>query len=291
MRIHIYDNDRQYSDHAYYFVAEHPEFTADEFERLLRAWVAYRKEEALEGLRLVAIVLPVELSPGLAAYPTGISTIAEFIDHMRHAPAVGGLSEAAHAAVQTLGEELVLKLSTLLDAERGGQESELQGRVAAAVEGAQLPESSPAAEGVAATGEGTMSDEKTSRPNPTATAIAAWLREVADQHRKAAGTEIALAGSGEVKEPFDPATLRALAQSNLNGAQMLEGLAYQVEQRTWPMDGPEVYVHHLHHGRPACGRPDVPGDWPAGHKWSANWGEVTCSECLLRLEAGGRSPA
>lgn len=144
MRIHIYDNDREYSDHAYYFVAEHPELTTDEFERLLRAWVAYRKEEALEGLRLAAIVLPVELSPGLAAYPTGISSIAEFIDHVRHAPAVGGLSEAAHAAVQTLGEELVLKLSALLDAERRVEESELRVRVAAAVEGAQLPESSPA---------------------------------------------------------------------------------------------------------------------------------------------------
>src|SRR4051812_48344363 len=35
-------------------------------------------------------------------------------------------------------------------------------------------------------------------------------------------------------------------------------------------------VHHLHHGVTACAMPGMPVDWPAGHRWSGEWPEVTC---------------
>jgi len=49
---------------------------------------------------------------------------------------------------------------------------------------------------------------------------------------------------------------------------------------------PEPRVHHLHHGVAACAAvtPAVrgmPKDWPDGHRWSVDWGEVTCLACLL----------
>lgn len=129
------------------------------------------------------------------------------------------------------------------------------------------------------------------RPNPTATAIAAWLREVAANHRLAGERKIAVLEGGQSTVDLGDRTVeasvyRVFAQGNLNEAQLLEVLAYQVEQRTWPTEGPDLYVHHLHHGGAACGRPDVPGDWPAGHKWSADWADVTCPACLERLRAG-----
>lgn len=137
-----------------------------------------------------------------------------------------------------------------------------------------------------------MSDEP--RPNPTATAIAEWLREVARAHRRHAQAEIALARSQAPLElggsPVDPRALGAFAQGNLNQAQLLEVLAYQVEQRPWPTEGPALYVHHLHHGRAACGRPDVPGDWPPGHKWSDAWADVTCPGCLAARAAAPCAP-
>jgi hypothetical protein len=125
-----------------------------------------------------------------------------------------------------------------------------------------------------------------SKPNPTAMAIARWLRAVACRHRQAAAA----------KEPFfleglhvggfvvDPGTLRAFAQSNLNEANLLEVLAHQVEGRAWPTEGPELWVHHMRQGRTACGREDMPSEWPDGHRFASRWDEVTCPDCL---EAGG----
>ena len=124
-------------------------------------------------------------------------------------------------------------------------------------------------------------------PNHTALAIAIWLREVARSHREAAQAKIAVLTTGQRVElgeqELSPHTLQAFAQSNISQASMLEALAYQVEQRTWPTEGPDIYVHHLHHGQTACRRPDIPGDWPLGHKWSNNWNEVTCPRCIATL--------
>jgi hypothetical protein len=144
VRIHIFDNHRKYSDHAFYFVAEHPKLTIEEFDRLLQAWMAYQKEELREDLDRVAIVLPLELAPGLAAYPTQIHSIQEFVEHIRHSPPAGGVSEAATTAIGSLGEELVLKLSALLDDEEKAHEDLLSAAVVAAVAQAEPPTSSPA---------------------------------------------------------------------------------------------------------------------------------------------------
>lgn len=45
-------------------------------------------------------------------------------------------------------------------------------------------------------------------------------------------------------------------------------------------------VHRLHHGVAACvdvmpAVRGLPNTWPAGHRWSTDWGEVTCLACLL----------
>ena len=39
-------------------------------------------------------------------------------------------------------------------------------------------------------------------------------------------------------------------------------------------------VHHMHLGVTPCRMPGYPNEWPAGHKWSALWVEVTCKGCL-----------
>jgi hypothetical protein len=51
-----------------------------------------------------------------------------------------------------------------------------------------------------------------------------------------------------------------------------------------------VTVHHMHYGAAPCAVDDarlrgVPGEWPPGHVWSGDWGDVTCPRCLaLRAE-------
>lgn len=133
-----------------------------------------------------------------------------------------------------------------------------------------------------------MSDEPVADrpPNPTAVAIAAWLRQVANRHREAAAAKEPFFRAGIELGPgsqIDGTTLRAFAQLNLTEATLLEVLAHQVERRSWPTEGPAAYVHHLHHGVTACCRSDVPGNWPPGQKWSADWVEVTCPACLKAL--------
>lgn len=53
-------------------------------------------------------------------------------------------------------------------------------------------------------------------------------------------------------------------------------------------------VHHLRHGIAACAQTDgqavtrgLPKDWPPGHLWSAEWGDVNCRGCLLWKPEGG----
>ncbi len=42
-----------------------------------------------------------------------------------------------------------------------------------------------------------------------------------------------------------------------------------------------LLVHYLNHGITACAIQGPPGDWPPGHRWSSDWKDVTCGECLL----------
>jgi hypothetical protein len=39
-------------------------------------------------------------------------------------------------------------------------------------------------------------------------------------------------------------------------------------------------VHHLHGGVTPCRMPGLPNTWPAGHKWSVHWPDVTCVGCI-----------
>jgi len=40
-------------------------------------------------------------------------------------------------------------------------------------------------------------------------------------------------------------------------------------------------VHFLGYGMTACMREGPPSAWPEDHKWSSDWKDVTCEECLL----------
>jgi len=42
-----------------------------------------------------------------------------------------------------------------------------------------------------------------------------------------------------------------------------------------------LIVHFLGHGMSACMREGPPSKWPENHKWSGDWKDVTCDECLL----------
>lgn len=42
-----------------------------------------------------------------------------------------------------------------------------------------------------------------------------------------------------------------------------------------------LIVHFLGHGMSACMRQGPPSAWPENHKWSNDWKEVTCDDCLL----------
>lgn len=42
-----------------------------------------------------------------------------------------------------------------------------------------------------------------------------------------------------------------------------------------------LIVHFMGHGMTACQIPGTPGkDWGPGHRWSADWDDVTCEQCL-----------
>lgn len=43
-------------------------------------------------------------------------------------------------------------------------------------------------------------------------------------------------------------------------------------------------VHFLGYGMTACQMQGPPKDWPEGHRWTSNWDEVTCPECLKGKE-------
>ena len=40
-------------------------------------------------------------------------------------------------------------------------------------------------------------------------------------------------------------------------------------------------VHYFNHGMSACMRQGPPVNWPPDHRWSSDWKDVTCDECLL----------
>lgn len=42
----------------------------------------------------------------------------------------------------------------------------------------------------------------------------------------------------------------------------------------------DLIVHYLQYGQTPCLMPTPPGSWPERHKWSAEWPEVTCKDCL-----------
>ena len=37
----------------------------------------------------------------------------------------------------------------------------------------------------------------------------------------------------------------------------------------------------MQYGMTACMRQGPPKDWPEGHKWSGDWKDVNCDDCLL----------
>lgn len=42
-----------------------------------------------------------------------------------------------------------------------------------------------------------------------------------------------------------------------------------------------LIVHYMGCGLTACMRQGPPKLWPDNHRWSSDWNEVTCNECLL----------
>lgn len=47
---------------------------------------------------------------------------------------------------------------------------------------------------------------------------------------------------------------------------------------------PPLTVHYLQFGMTACQKEGPPGDWEEGHKWSSDWKDVNCAECLKGRE-------
>jgi hypothetical protein len=45
-----------------------------------------------------------------------------------------------------------------------------------------------------------------------------------------------------------------------------------------------MIVHFVGYGQCACTMPMPPAKWPEGHRWSSNWEEVNCPECLKGKE-------
>lgn len=43
-------------------------------------------------------------------------------------------------------------------------------------------------------------------------------------------------------------------------------------------------VHFMQLGQTPCQMTGVPKDWAAGHRWSGDWEDVTCQECLRGRE-------
>ncbi len=43
-------------------------------------------------------------------------------------------------------------------------------------------------------------------------------------------------------------------------------------------------VHYLQYGHTACLKPGAPKDWDQDHKWSGDWADVTCADCLKGRE-------
>jgi hypothetical protein len=43
-------------------------------------------------------------------------------------------------------------------------------------------------------------------------------------------------------------------------------------------------VHFMQYGHTACMMAGLPKDWAAGHRWSGDWNDVTCEQCLRGRE-------
>lgn len=46
----------------------------------------------------------------------------------------------------------------------------------------------------------------------------------------------------------------------------------------------KLTVHFMQYGQTACQMAGAPKDWAAGHRWSSDWNDVTCEECLRGKE-------
>ena len=42
-----------------------------------------------------------------------------------------------------------------------------------------------------------------------------------------------------------------------------------------------MIIHFFNEGRSACMREGPPVNWPEDHRWSSDWKDVTCDDCLL----------
>lgn len=47
---------------------------------------------------------------------------------------------------------------------------------------------------------------------------------------------------------------------------------------------PALVVHFMQYGSVACRKDGVPKDWEAHHRWSGDWADVTCAQCLKGKE-------
>lgn len=51
-----------------------------------------------------------------------------------------------------------------------------------------------------------------------------------------------------------------------------------------PDDGTEMTVHFFQYGHAACMKPGLPAEWEADHRWSSDWKDVSCPDCLRGRE-------